>query len=485
LVAVFFESEKKRHQHFHGQDFPPTVSKIQLEDKTIIHYWYKDPANLIKHQLGKITTPGQLKNLKHVDMTIGGNHGGGKFRVTLKLLLRYDDIKTYSRPFQIASISHSKDDIDILNRTVLTPIGEGLRRIVEGGHLSARVFENDLIVDFSSGTEDSICSVKSRVLVVGDLKFYAQILGRENMSSFWCMWCKAHPSTWHNCSPSDIQLWTIEEMVEHKNRINRENIKDPREVCGILNFPLWDFIQPSQYVFPQLHVEIGLINNVLDTFRDFVEEQVEVATPEERFCCNNMIMCDVATIKAKENLEQWKETDASDLAMQRYSKSLVSKALKARGISVEERESLVMQQKEIEQNIQALVEQRKRLELDVTQKQEKLTGARAKFKDVRAKKKKAETPILAELENILIEHNINAAPYHGRKLNGVDCREFVQLSDLLFDKFEAVLLATTSLNRCSDDVITNTCALFHDIRVTLDSLSSKPRLKNGEPQEDD
>jgi hypothetical protein len=170
--------------------------------------------------------------------------------------------------------------------------------------------------------------------------------------------------------------------------------------------------------------------------------------------------------------------------MQRFSKSLVTKALNVTGISVEEHESLVMQQKEIEQNIQALLEQRKRLELDVTQKQKKLTDARAKFKDVRAKKKKAETPILAELENILIEHNINAAAYHGRKLNGVDCCEFVQLSDLLFDKFEAVLLATTSLNRCSDDVITNTCALFRDICITLDSLSSKLRLKNGEPQED-
>jgi hypothetical protein len=131
------------------------------------------------------------------------------------------------------------------------------------------------------------------------------------------------------------------------------------------------------------------------------------------------------------------------------------------------------------------VEQQKRLELDVTQKRKKLTDARAKFKDVRVKKKKAETPILAELENILIEHNINVAAYHGGKLNGVDCREFAQLSDLLFDKFKAVLLATTSLNRCSDDIITNTCALFRDICVTLDSLSSKLWLKNGEPQEDD
>jgi len=71
-----------------------------------------------------------------------------------------------------------------------------------------------------------------------------------------------------------------------------------------VNIPLWDFIQPSHYVFPQLHVKIGLINNVLDTFCDFLEEQVEVANPKERFCRNNMIMCDVATIKAKENLEQ-------------------------------------------------------------------------------------------------------------------------------------------------------------------------------------
>jgi len=71
-----------------------------------------------------------------------------------------------------------------------------------------------------------------------------------------------------------------------------------------VNIPLWDFIQPSHYVFPQLHVKIELINNVLDTFCDFLEEQVEVATPKERFCRNNMIMCDVATIKAKENLEQ-------------------------------------------------------------------------------------------------------------------------------------------------------------------------------------
>jgi hypothetical protein len=38
-----------------------------------------------------------------------------------------------SRLFQIASVSHSKDDTQILRRTVLQPIGESLRRISLGG----------------------------------------------------------------------------------------------------------------------------------------------------------------------------------------------------------------------------------------------------------------------------------------------------------------------------------------------------------------
>jgi len=78
--------------------------------------------------------------------------------------------------------------------------------------------------------------------------------------------------------------------------------------------------------------------------------------------------------------------------MQQFSKSLVTKALNVTGISVEEHESLVMQQKEIEQNIQALVEQGKRLELDVTQKRKKLTDARANFKD-EGRKRKRQKPL--------------------------------------------------------------------------------------------
>ena len=134
------------------------------------------------------------------------------------------------------------------------------------------------------------------------------------------MWCNAHPNTWQDMNNnSDAIPWMIERIKEHKSRIVRENLKDAKDICGIVDFPLWDFIQPSHYIFPQLHIEIGLVNNILESFNDFVEEQVEVAPPEERLARNNMIMSDVAFIKAKQKVDEWKDSGGADLAMQRYS----------------------------------------------------------------------------------------------------------------------------------------------------------------------
>ncbi len=52
----------------------------------------------------------------------------------MKILFHLQRNQTISRLFQISSVSHSKDDTEILESTVLKPIGESLRRIMEGGN---------------------------------------------------------------------------------------------------------------------------------------------------------------------------------------------------------------------------------------------------------------------------------------------------------------------------------------------------------------
>jgi hypothetical protein len=75
----YFESEVKWREYIAGQDFPPTVGKKILEDKTVIPFWYKLPDQLMKHQLKSMVTAEQLEGRQRVDFTIGGDHGGGKF----------------------------------------------------------------------------------------------------------------------------------------------------------------------------------------------------------------------------------------------------------------------------------------------------------------------------------------------------------------------------------------------------------------------
>ncbi len=51
LGKDMFESEKRRREIFGNSEFLPTVNKHVLEDKTVIPYWYKDPEQIIKHQI--------------------------------------------------------------------------------------------------------------------------------------------------------------------------------------------------------------------------------------------------------------------------------------------------------------------------------------------------------------------------------------------------------------------------------------------------
>jgi hypothetical protein len=176
---------------------------------------------------------------------------------------------------------------------------------------------------------------------------------------------------------------------------------------------------------------------------------------------------------------------SADVAMQSYFKSQLSKALKSRGILAPKHQSLLLQQRELDGSIQALVQQRKALESDVGGKRKALMAAKPTFKEIQAKKKKIETPVLAELENILLQYNISAAAYHGGKFNGMDCHEFIQYSKLLYREFETYLLSTSNADRCSNEVIVQTCFLYREICVTLDCLASKFRMKNGEPQAED
>jgi hypothetical protein len=145
-------------------------------------------------------------------------------------LFRLSSKATISRLFQIASVEHSKDVTSILKSTVLDPIGESLRVMVEGGRfIVTKGEDNKLTVAFRLSPEcngvTQVCSVQNTIVVVGDLKFYAQLLGRENMSGSCCMWCDMHPSHWNNDASvsSRENLWTIQRIKRFRIKFSKGN----------------------------------------------------------------------------------------------------------------------------------------------------------------------------------------------------------------------------------------------------------------------
>ena len=127
------------------------MKTIELPDKTIVDYWYKLPHLLIQDQINTIISNDvDLDGITRLDICVGGDHGGGKFCMSLKLLFRFNDRDTISRLYQIASVSHPQDNSQLLKDTVLQPIGESLKLIVDGGSfIVQKDNETKMLVSFN------------------------------------------------------------------------------------------------------------------------------------------------------------------------------------------------------------------------------------------------------------------------------------------------------------------------------------------------
>ena len=94
-------------------------------------------------------------------------------------------------------------------------------------------------------------------------------------------------------------------------------------------------------------------------------------------------------------------------------------------------------------------------------------------------------PVVAMIENLFERYEIKPAAYHGGKLNGVDCREVMKQASNLYNDIQRYLLTISHPDRCTDDIIISTCKLHRDIAQTSDTVTSKMRLKRGQPQPSD
>jgi hypothetical protein len=133
-----------------------------------------------------------------------------------------------------------------------------------------------------------------------------------------------------------------------------------------VDYPIWDFIDVSDYIYPVLHGEIGLANALLESFYDFLDEKVEVLSEEEVLQQNCTIIKDVAFEKAEQRLKDWFKVEGSNLQIHHKERTVVNRQLKQKNISDERKNDLREEKMELEQEINQLAAERKELESDAS-----------------------------------------------------------------------------------------------------------------------
>jgi hypothetical protein len=169
------------------------------------------------------------------------------------------------------------------------------------------------------------------------------------MSGSWCMWCLMSPQEW-KLPTTEVPLAhkenrTIDKLkAAHLRNINN-GLKDPQNIRGVVDFPIWDFIPVSNYVYPVLHGQIGLVNDAVDLFYVILDDNAEVMSDVEKTTRNNYIVAEIALENSREILKRWKEMQSIDLEFYDVLRKDISNALKQRGLSDVEQNRLKEEKK--------------------------------------------------------------------------------------------------------------------------------------------
>ena len=76
--------------------------------------------------------------------------------------------------------------------------------------------DKKLIIKYSKGKDinkslfNKIIQIKTRILISGDLAFFATSVGKVNMSGCWCHWCNLSAKEWSDKTHTKGMLWTID-----------------------------------------------------------------------------------------------------------------------------------------------------------------------------------------------------------------------------------------------------------------------------------
>ena len=134
------------------------------------------------------------------------------------------------------------------------------------------------IKDYDIEMWDVISNIK--VIVAGDLCFFATCTGRDGRSHCCFTYCESSPIIWSQHNPPTCNKLTKDMLIKYGNQYIACTSKTKPDTKGIIMPPLFD-CHPQDYIVPVLHLMIGITNKGWTSLLHFLDEFVENVSIEE------------------------------------------------------------------------------------------------------------------------------------------------------------------------------------------------------------
>jgi hypothetical protein len=433
----------------------------------------------------------QLFTYDSVNLVVGADHGQGSFRAGIKIIYRKcDGIIVAEAIYGLAEIECPHDNGALLQQTVLPKLNAALKRIinyerdastgeiVRDGWLSmykkvqadGRATEGDglyAVLDRKEKTlenDEEVLKVPIRVFVTRDLAFHFTVVGKEGMDKAHCFWCRCKKGIWQICGHPPGIKWNLAEIKRIARTLGGTRTSEE----SVKSYPLLDCIEICRYIFPVLHVTLGVVNRLLKWILDYADLVVE-KTP-------------AALMKARAkqmetehvHLEKKKEITAGEHANCTRS---FARAIGSRGeILAEDRTEAIANEISLKQEIMSF-----KKELTVLKKAQKdlsalNTVAKEELKRLEKQIGKYSKHVPRELERILeCEFDIKRPNYHGWDICGNQARGLMTTAMKVMLRFNQYLQVKLVENGGTDRARTETkkqCEVVGNALLNFDGFLS-------------
>jgi hypothetical protein len=407
-----------------------------MVEKRRVDYSFKGVDVVVLHEL--TCRPEICTNLAKVDVVVSGDHGKGFYRMIVLLLLwprgePGTSTKPLRVPVEIVSMRCRKDTIEVLD-TVVPAVQNSLENL-SGMRAYFQTSGNPILVSSDDARyAQGICIA---TYLAGDLAWVCEILGKHNMSGQWCPYCKINKTTRTSSSHTKAALWTIQSIQDHLHFL--ENVLPRRataqEKQGVVRPPLIRTIPLRNLVPPVLHMEIGLVNNIVECLETWCHALFDPSPSIE---------LEVARLS---RLESMRAKDEANDALDAFYADAFSGGNLLALLSRQEDLGEVLGVQELDE-LDRLQAEEAACQAVVKAAHKSVASAKAAENKLGKSFGRLSRPIILRIEEeVYLAWSIRRPSYHGGDFIGTSCRLLMGLAEAVIGSIATLLLSVPLADR--------------------------------------